>query len=99
MLGNCLNISDLKCCRLVNQKFNQMVMDETKFKDSVVLNVEKGKLTPEDFGETKENWKNIGLNAHVEHALNLTNLRMVVSAIEGSGIFELASTWKRGIID
>ena len=52
---------------------NQMVMDETKFKDRVVLKVKKKKMTPEEFGKTEENWKKIALNFPVENALNPSN--------------------------
>ena len=38
-----------------------MVMDETKFKDRVVLKMKTKKLTPEEFGKTEENWKKMNL--------------------------------------
>ena len=50
-----------------------MVMDETKFKDRVVMKVKKKNLTPEEFGKTEENWKNIALNIPVESISNLSN--------------------------
>ena len=50
-----------------------MVMDETKFKDRVVLAVKKGKLTPEEFGDSEEGWKNISLNFNVEKDMNPSN--------------------------
>ena len=71
-MGRCLNVSDLKGCRLVNRKFNEMVMDETQFKDRVVLKVKK-KLKPEEFGKTEEEWKKMSLNFPVKRALNPSN--------------------------
>ena len=66
-------MSDLKCCRLVSRKFNRMVMDETKYKDRVVLKVKKKKLTMEEFGKTEEVWKKVSLNFPVKRASSLSN--------------------------
>ena len=49
-----------------------MVMDETKYKERVVLKVKKKKLTPEEFGKTNENWKKISLNFPVKNASTLS---------------------------
>ena len=50
-----------------------MVMDESKFKDRVVLKVETEKMTPEGFGKTEEYWKNVCLNFPVRDALTPSN--------------------------
>ena len=68
-----MNVPDLKCCRLVNRKFNQMVMDETKFKDQVIMKVKKKRLTLQEFGKTEENWKKVSLTFPAENALNPSN--------------------------
>ena len=48
-------------------------MDETKFKDRVVLKVKKNKLKPKEFGKTEQNWKKISLNFPVKHASSPSN--------------------------
>ena len=72
-LGPCLNTSDLKCCRLVNQKFNRMVMDVTEFRDKVVLKLKKEKLELEEFGKSEEAWKKISLEFPAEKVSDPSN--------------------------
>ena len=48
-------------------------MDETKFKDQVIMKVKKKRLTLQEFGKTEENWKKVSLTFPAENALNPSN--------------------------
>ena len=93
-LGNYLNVFDLKCCQLVSREFNQLVMNETNFKDTIILNVNEGNVKPEELGKTQELWMKMSLNFAVNKNLESIHLRMVVSAAAGSHVFGAARPWK-----
>ena len=57
VLGQYLNFSDLKDCRLVSLSFNRMVLEATKFKTRGIVNAKPEVLALHVLGTTRENWK------------------------------------------
>ena len=64
IVGDYLNFSDLKECRLVSKDFNRMVIDATKFKDWGYISLSKGLLNVKGFGTTTELWKSLKIPIH-----------------------------------